>query len=72
MGGALIRAAVCMKQETEGAVKPSPYQTATLVAVTLGLPSHRQQFSISSKPKQRSFTRSVGAAPLENALEMEA
>lgn len=55
-----------------GAVKLSHYQTETLVAVTLSLPSYRQQFSISSKPKQFSFLRSIGAVLLEKALEMEA
>lgn len=69
---ALITAAVLYEVGDRGAVKPSHYQTETLVAVTLSLPSHRQQFSISSKSKQFSFLRSIGAVQLEKTLETEA
>lgn len=67
----LISAAVLYEVGDRGAVKLSHYQTETLVAVTLCMPSHRQQFSVSSKPKQLSFLRSIGAIQDEKTLEME-
>lgn len=61
--------AVCCRLEAEGTVKAAPYQAPTLVAVTLSLPSHRHQFSASSKQKESSFMKSIAAVQLENTQE---
>lgn len=62
-----------MKPETEGAVKLSPYQTGTLVAVTLCLRRAAKTVWYIIKAKNNSrVARCVGAQPLEKAPEMRA